>query len=170
MENDTIKTAKWVKGIPNRTTKSCVGGIKTMGELNRHYRALEDEDKAMFILKAACYVLSTSIGFVAGNNIPDKDIKMLGIGRHRSALTHSIIPTVAIGLLSRFLIRFFEAVKKYHDNHESIGFLITNLKCIAFGGAVGMAYHLGIDGTVEGQKAVTTPFSNTFVREMTCPA
>ncbi len=169
---DAKQTASELKKLPSRIKNTSVSTWKNSRALNSHFKSLSPEGRAVFALKATAYIISTGLGAYAGakagNAIPDKDISWLGIGKHRSALTHSIIPTIGIGLVSRFLIRYFEAAQSYLDpqtaEHQSIGFLITNLKCIAFGGAVGVSYHLGLDGTLEGHKAVTTPFSNTFVR------
>lgn len=176
-QNDCFKAASaslgrdmWVTGVaiknaPGRvlaTTKRAHSMIKT--ELAG---MSSDKERADFFLRLMTYCACFSAGAYMGYNTPDQDIKMLGIGKHRHWAFHSVLPVLAVAIVARLLCRVLDETDKYlslhHEESDKIEFLKTNLKLLAFGTAIGTTAHLAIDGTLQGSKAVTSPYGGTFV-------
>jgi hypothetical protein len=106
----------------------------------------------MFILGA--YLGSGGIDGDGG--IPDLDLKIFGMGDHRSIFTHSIIAGVSIEVLILF---FILAIDMIYDNlpkeHLEIWDLIHEKKDdflfnFTTGVSAGLAYHFAIDATIDG--------------------
>jgi len=106
--------------------------------------------------------------------VPDLDIAVGGLGNHRSVFFHSII---SAAVLETMVFSMVNATKIIHSNlpdkHDSFWDNIVNktdwATAFASGACTGIAYHLLIDGTIDGRKALTDfPFSmpmeghNTF--------
>lgn len=97
--------------------------------------------------------------------VPDLDIAVGGIGNHRSIFFHSII---SAAVLETMIFSMVNATKIIHSNlpekHNSFWDKIVNktdwATAFATGACTGIAYHLLIDGTLDGKKALTDfPFS-----------
>lgn len=106
--------------------------------------------------------------------VPDLDIVFGGIGNHRSVFFHSII---SAAVLESMIFALVNATKIIHsnlpDNYDPFWDKIVNktdwATAFAAGACTGIAYHLLIDGTIDGRKAMTDfPFKmsmeghNTF--------
>ena len=126
-----------------------------------------EEEKIFYILKVLLYCTSFLIGFYLGNSIPDKDIKLFGIGKHRSALTHSIIPAIFIKLLAKLMFRLVDAVYAKvgdgEDGKETLALIKRNLGIMAGGASLGVSYHVFKDAFIDGFKSVNIGFRGTLV-------
>ena len=97
--------------------------------------------------------------------IPDLDIMFGGIGAHRSPLTHSIISAALIETMVFSTIRAAYIAHRYLPiKHDSFWDNIDKFgdwgHAFASGACTGIAYHLLLDGTLDGNKAlVGLPFS-----------
>ncbi|MFC1777323.1 GTPase domain-containing protein [Pseudomonadota bacterium] len=110
---------------------------------------------------AANQLFFTILGFYAGSGgdgdggIPDLDL-MLGIGAHRSILTHSII---AGAFIETLVFSFLDLSRVLHqhlpDSHSTfwdrlIEIQQTGSEFFVTGASVGIATHLGVDTLVDG--------------------
>ena len=104
-------------------------------------------------------------GIDGDGGIPDLDL-LISIGHHRSILTHSVLPMIILEGVFFSLIGLVNLVHNNlpskHDplwddiksNNESI------LESFYTGMSLGLAYHLGIDGTIQGGGSYNNlPFS-----------
>ena len=104
-------------------------------------------------------------GIDGDGGIPDLDL-LISIGHHRSILTHSVLPMIIIEGVFISLIGLVNIVHNNlpsaHDplwdeikcNNESV------LESFYTGMSLGLAYHLGIDGTIQGGGSYNNlPFS-----------
>jgi len=97
--------------------------------------------------------------------IPDLDIAVGGIGMHRSPLTHSILSAALIETIVFSTVRAANITYNYlPDGHDSFWDKIDTFgewgTAFASGACTGIAYHLLIDGTLDGQGAMKgLPFS-----------
>ena len=94
-------------------------------------------------------------GLDGDGGIPDLDL-LLSIGHHRSILTHSVLPMI---IIEGVCISFIGLVNIVHNNlppgHDP---LWDDIKCnnesllesFYTGMSLGLVYHLGIDGTIQG--------------------
>ncbi|SVD46972.1 uncharacterized protein METZ01_LOCUS399826, partial [marine metagenome] len=94
-------------------------------------------------------------GLDGDGGIPDLDL-LFSIGHHRSILTHSVLPMIIIEGVCISLIGLVNVV---HSNlplgHDPIWDDIkcnneTVLESFFTGMSLGLAYHLGVDGTLHG--------------------
>lgn len=97
--------------------------------------------------------------------IPDLDTAVGGIGNHRSIFFHSMI---SAAVLETVVFSSVNAILIIHSNlpkeHDSFWDQVVEKKdwATAFvsGACVGIAYHLLLDGTIDGNKAIVDlPFS-----------
>lgn len=119
-------------------------------------------------LAAASEVLGAGVGFLLGSGgldanggLPDLDLKV-SIGAHRSIFTHSIIGGV---IAEAIVLALLDLVLVVHGHlpgsHDPLWTALVD-KARRFGLAAtsglgaGMAYHLGIDGSVQGM----TPYKD----------
>jgi hypothetical protein len=105
-------------------------------------------------------------GGVDGNGgIPDLDITLLGIGAHRSPITHSIIVGIGLETLCLASLNLFTMV--YHNLpeqhqpfwdslHEQLN---TCGNMFLIGGSAGIAYHLAVDAVIQPAPLHDLPFS-----------
>ena len=125
------------------------------------------EERTVYILKVLSYFISFLAGIYLGQAIPDKDIKYLGIGKHRNVFTHSIVPTIIIRLLAKFMFRVIDAVyAKMGDNDkgkDALALIRNNLGVMAGGISVGIALHLLQDGLLEPSGTIRGPGFNTII-------
>ncbi|MDC0225009.1 hypothetical protein OAK62_06200 [Deltaproteobacteria bacterium] len=94
-------------------------------------------------------------GLDGDGGIPDLDL-LISIGHHRSIVTHSVLPMI---IIEGVCISFIGLVNIVHNNlppgHDP---LWDDIKCnnesllesFYTGMSLGLAYHLGIDGTIQG--------------------
>jgi len=165
----TFSSAKgFGKSIYNFPASAYGKTSSAVSEFRACLNNLDDpSEKALFVLKFATCLASTAGGAYLGNNLPDKDISVYGIGKHRHFVFHSMLMAGGITVLSKFLCRIFNKASGYvhpdHPDRETLNFLVLNLNLLAFGTSVGVAFHLGIDGTLERNKAVYNPLGGTFI-------
>ena len=96
---------------------------------------------------------------------PDLDIALGGLGAHRSPLTHSIISAALVETMVFSTVRAANITYRYlPEEHDSFWDNIDKFgdwgHAFASGACTGIAYHLLLDGTLDGNKAlVGLPFS-----------
>lgn len=113
-----------------------------------------------------------SLGFYTGGGgldgnggIPDLDISLMGIGAHRSPLTHSIIAGIGFETLCLASLGMFTAVYyNLPDNHLPFWDnlhkqLEENGALFLLGGSAGIAYHLSVDALVQPHPYHNLPFT-----------
>lgn len=91
-------------------------------------------------------------GGVDGNGgVPDMDIALFGIGGHRSILTHSILPGIAIETAARILVDVVSTLrdKLPLDRDPIFNGIIKIIEDANKGISAGIAYHLAVDGLVQ---------------------
>lgn len=108
--------------------------------------------------------VAASGGVDGDGGVPDMDIPMMGIGAHRSLLTHSIIVGSALEtsilLLARVVILTHKNLPPNHDPlwngiaHHSVEIL----KATGTGVSIGIAYHLMVDAFVQPGAYHGVPF------------
>ena len=97
--------------------------------------------------------------------MPDLDIVFGGLGAHRSPLTHSIISAALVETMVFSTVRAANITYRYlPEEHDSFWDNIDKFgdwgHAFASGACTGIAYHLLLDGTLDGNKAlVGLPFS-----------
>ena len=113
-----------------------------------------------------CFGFHVGSGGLDGDGgIPDLDWTIFGT--HRSIFTHSIIAgmvvEVAVASLVDLISTIHDKLPSDHDPAwDSIKAGSTNLELFALGASAGIAYHLGVDATVDGGgKYMDLPFSTT---------
>jgi len=104
-------------------------------------------------------------GIDADGGIPDLDL-LISIGHHRSILTHSVLPMI---IIEGVFFSFIGLVNLVHNNlpskHDPLWDDIKSisesvLESFYAGMSLGLAYHLGIDGTIQGGGSYSNlPFS-----------
>ncbi len=119
-------------------------------------RVRDDPQKeAIRFVGFALAALASSGGIDANGGLPDTDIDVLGIGDHRSPLTHSVLTGASIEAAINLLILF---VLKLHshlpENHSPVWDEFKSesdklMDAISRGVSVGLAYHLLVDGLVQ---------------------
>ena len=131
-------------------------------------KALREDPK-----KNAPGVLALALGFMVGSGgldgnggIPDTDITMFGIGDHRSISTHSIIAGIVIEGVILALADLADIVCEKVPPGQRSPFwdsLISTKNQIAgqlaLGTSAGIAYHLGVDATIQPAAYKDLPFS-----------
>ena len=98
-------------------------------------------------------------GFDGDGGVPDLDITFGGIGNHRSIFFHSII---SAAVLETIIFSSVNAINILHsklpENHDSFWDKVVNkndwAKAFTMGACTGITYHLLIDGTIQGNKAL----------------
>jgi hypothetical protein len=113
-----------------------------------------------------------SLGFYTGGGgldgnggIPDLDIPLMGIGAHRSPLTHSIIAGIGFETLCLASLGMFTAVYyNLPDNHLPFWDnlhkqLEENGALFLLGGSAGIVYHLSVDTLVQPHPYHDLPFA-----------
>lgn len=125
------------------------------------------QDKSAYILAVLSYFTSFLVGIHLGRAIPDQDIRYLGIGKHRSIFTHSVVPLICVKILAKFMFRVVDAVYvRVGDNDRgksALALVRNNLRAMAGGMAVGVATHLFQDGVFEPSGTIRGPGFNTFI-------
>lgn len=103
-------------------------------------------------------------GLDGDGGIPDTDISMLGIGAHRSVLTHSILPGAVIETALCSAVEFvrlgYDYLPQQHDPlwdrmHERARLAAEQA---AMGVSVGLAFHLAVDSVLQPAAYKDLPF------------
>jgi hypothetical protein len=102
------------------------------------------------------------LGFLVGSGgvqgdggVPDLDF-LGGIGAHRSILTHSVVAGVIVETLVLGVLDLSRTVyKNLPENHDPLWEDLNNASgevfaALSTGLSVGIAYHLGVDATIDG--------------------
>ena len=145
------------------TTDAVSNGVKSLSSLIEELK----ENPAESAPKLLVLVLSSvaASGGVDGNGgIPDLDIPLMGIGAHRSMLTHSIIIgsvlETALLLLTRIVLCTHKNLPPDHDSmwNALVQHSIGILKSAGQGASIGIAYHLMVDAVVQPGAYHGVPF------------
>jgi len=142
------------------------------------YRDLQDLTKTLIKMtrndpkKTAIQMFMAVMGFNIGGGgldgdggIPDLDL-LVSIGQHRSILTHSVIPMIIIEGVCISLVGLVQIIHgNLPSNHDPLWDQIKSnnenvLESFYTGMSLGLAYHLGVDATIQGEGTYKNlPFS-----------
>ena len=129
---------------------------KTVNTVDAIKRMKDDPKKELIRFTGfALAALASSGGLDANGGLPDTDIDVLGIGAHRSPLTHSIIAGAATeATISLFVLLILCVHKNLPEQHDPLWDAFKSnstqlLDDISRGVSVGLAYHLLVDGLVQ---------------------
>lgn len=133
--------------------------------LGREFTALYDtlssslqnrpKETAPKLVAGVLGLLVGSGGVQGDGGVPDLDF-LGGIGAHRSILTHSVIAGVIVETLVLGILDLSRAVyKNLPEDHDPLWEDLNNVSgdvfaALSTGLSVGIAYHLGVDATVDG--------------------
>jgi len=140
------------------TGKALRGAVTDAGrQVNLIRGALQDDpgNAAPRMLVGTLAFLAASGGPDADGGVPDLDIQLLGIGSHRSLLSHSIVAGAVIETLLYGLAKVVGMLHQHlPSNHDPLWDTIHRnkdayLSAAAMGAGAGVAYHLLIDATVQ---------------------
>lgn len=107
------------------------------------------------LLMAALAFYLAGGGLDGDGGIPDQDITVLGIGGHRSLLTHSVLPGAVIETALFATVSFMLVGERYLPRHRDPVFAILIERSRRLAGAVsagtsaGLAYHLAVDAVLQ---------------------
>ncbi len=136
------------------TANAVSSGAKSFATLVNEIRTNPTDAAPKLLVLVLTSVIAS--GGVDGNGgVPDLDIPLMGIGEHRSPLTHSILIgsllESALLLLMRIVLCTHKNLPEQHDPlweglvHQSVDILRTAGK----GASIGIAYHLMVDAVVQ---------------------
>jgi len=150
---------KGEKGAYLRDLKSRTTGLfhRSGGAVTRTISALKSNprEKAIELSTFLIAFYLGSGGLDGDGGVPDLDLD-LGIANHRSIFTHSIIAGIGVELAS---VAFIDLVAVLHgrlpEDHDPLWdeLLVGGdrvARIISNGASLGIAYHLGIDATIDG--------------------
>ncbi len=116
-------------------------------------------------------IIGAAFGFLAGSGgldgnggLPDLDLA-LGVGFHRSALTHSILIGCAAETVLFSLDRAVALVHRHLPRHhapawdELLAYFQRTTRAARGGTSVGLAFHLGVDGLLQPAAVKGLPFA-----------
>lgn len=160
---DAAKSGRWTDYLDSRVTAVSAGArdaARTINAITVAFGRLAERNPAEAAIKLAAFVL----GFNAGSGgvdgdggIPDLDISAFGIEDHRSIFTHSIISGLVIETAT---FAFVDLVALLHRRlptiHSRIWDTVAAQLTVAGdawgrGISIGIAWHLAVDATVDGQ-------------------
>lgn len=107
------------------------------------------------LLMAALAFYLAGGGLDGDGGIPDQDITVLGIGGHRSLLTHSVLPGAVIETALFGTVSFMLVGERYLPRHRDPVFatLIERSRrlagAVSAGASAGLAYHLAVDAVLQ---------------------
>ena len=124
-----------------------------------------DKEKTYYVLTLLSYTTAFLVSAYGGYNIPDKDIALFGIGKHRHFLTHSFVPAMIVALLAKFMIRVIDEIyiKTKAAGQRMLAVIKNHLAIIIVGFSAGVAVHLLEDGILEPSGTIRGPGFNTFI-------
>jgi hypothetical protein len=117
------------------------------------------------LLVAALAFYCAGGGIDGDGGIPDKDIALFGIGGHRSIFTHSIL---AGAVVEASLFSLYDLLRRAYEylpsSHHPVWDRIHNgarraTSAAVKGSGVGIAYHVGIDATLQPAAYHDLPFA-----------
>jgi hypothetical protein len=145
------------------TSNAISNGAKSLSSLASELIASPAEAAPKLLVLVLSSVAAS--GGVDGNGgVPDMDIPLMGIGAHRSPLTHSILIgsllETAVMLLTRIVLCTHKNLPTEHDPlWEGIARQSVNILSAAGKGAsAGIAYHLMVDAVVQPGTYHGVPF------------
>ena len=162
---------RFISHIQDRKTKT-VKYLKTAGKASKSVLS-----NLIFLLRnnpkeTAPMLFLGLLGFFCGSGgidgdggIPDLDIAVGGIGLHRSIFFHSIISaaileTVVYSSVNAITIFHSKLPQKHDPFWDNVISKKDWAKAFVTGACTGIAYHLLLDGTIQGGKALSdAPFS-----------
>ena len=116
-------------------------------------------------------IIGAVFGFLAGSGgldgnggLPDLDLA-LGVGFHRSALTHSVLIGCAAEAVLLSLDRAVALVHRHLPRHhdpawdELLSYFQRTTRAARGGTSVGLAFHLGVDGLLQPAAVKGLPFA-----------
>lgn len=107
------------------------------------------------LLMAALAFYLAGGGVDGDGGIPDQDIAVLGIGGHRSLLTHSVLPGAVIETALFATVSFLLVGERYLPCHRDpvfatlIGRSRHLARAVSGGASAGLAYHLAVDAVLQ---------------------
>lgn len=136
-------------------TKESLNNFKDF--CNKYSSNLRDNPRELAPkLAAMLFGFTLGSGGIDGDGgVPDLDF-LGGIGAHRSIFTHSIFSGI---IIETMILGFFDLAKIIHTNlpeeHDELWEEIINggediFSALANGVSLGIAYHLGVDATIDG--------------------
>ena len=152
--NATVKSIKSRAKISYKVVKNIITLLKT-----------NPKEAAPTLFLGFVGFLCGSGGVDGNGGIPDLDIVTGGIGNHRSIFFHSVI---SAAILETIVFSSVKAINIMHsklpEEHDSFWDAVICktdwAEAFVTGLCTGIAYHLLIDGTIQGNKAyVNLPFS-----------
>lgn len=145
------------------TSNAVSNGAKTFASLINEIRSNPAEAAPKLLVLVLSSVIASG-GVDGDGGVPDLDIPLMGIGAHRSPLTHSILIgsllETALLLLTRIVLCTHKNLPKQHDPlwegivRQSVGILRSAGK----GASIGIAYHLMVDAVVQPGTYHDIPF------------
>lgn len=133
---------------------------------NLHAYSRKNPAEAATRLVLLCFGFSIGSGGLDGDGgIPDTDWSLMGT--HRSIFTHSIIAGMVVEVAVAALVDLISTIHgNLPEDHDPVWDSIkagsSSLNMFALGASAGIAYHLGIDATIDGDgRYVDLPFSTT---------
>ena len=121
-----------------------------------YYQVREDPRRMAPRLIAGMIGLYAGSGGIDGDGgIPDSDL-LLGIEAHRSILTHSVLPGIIVEAATHSTIELVKVIHanlpEQHDKLWDIWMMGGSelAEDLGIGVSAGLAYHLGIDATLDG--------------------
>ena len=148
--------------------KSLKSGVKTSNKIGKNIITLlktNPKEVAPTLFLGFIGFMCGSGGLDGNGGIPDLDIAVGGIGNHRSIFFHSIISaavleTVVFSSVKAINIMHANLPGEYDSFWDSVVSKTDWAEAFVTGACTGIAYHLLIDGTIQGHKAYTDlPFS-----------
>jgi len=157
----------FLKGFPKRS-QIAITFLKD--SIVEEFEEFESTNKkANFLFKLFAYILAVGGGAWAGNAVPDQDIKIMGLGKHRNFMFHSAFVAVAMVFVGKFIFRVLDRSLHHIDEdseyYKEALFYKNLFYSFSFGLSFGVASHLGIDGTVQNGKAVLFPGIGSIVND-----
>ncbi len=158
------------KHLGNRSAAVIDGGIDISIRVKNMISSIagalysDPKNNAPGVLALAMGYFAGSGGFDANGGIPDSDLA-LGIGWHRSPFTHSIIAGIVVEGAILSLVDLTGVIHdKLPNQHDPFwDQLLAEKENIALhlaqGASAGIAYHLGVDATLQPGAYHDLPFS-----------
>lgn len=157
-----------VKGYLATRVSSVLAALRTAKTFVTEYSgkvSANPQEEAPKLLAGMLGFLIGSGGTDGDGGIPDLDL-LGGIGDHRSIFTHSIVAGAVVETVVLSIVDLADTVSYYlPEEHDPLWQELRNrgnnvLLTLAQGLSAGIAYHLGIDATVDGAGAyVDFPWS-----------
>lgn len=139
--------------------------IETMCE---RWNEMAGAERFSLVTAILVHLLIAGAGAYMGNGIPDLDISLMGIGKHRNFFTHSVLPALGVEFSALVLHRLIDGFKdrlppNAHPIWENLRHAKTGLNAAVVGVYAGLSWHLFKDLFIDGSQAIRGPGFNTFV-------